>query len=67
MIGNKPLTTIGGLLPAYFLPPTIPRINTGILAPAITPERVGDIFINTAAGSVYISVHVTDATGWKEL
>ena len=64
MIGNVPVITIGGLIPAYFLPSSIPRGTIGTSAPTITPERTGDIFINQTLGNIYIAKNTTANTDW---
>lgn len=67
MIGNQPVTTIGGILPDYYLPVTIPRIFLGSAAPAVTPERAGDIFIDQTAGNIYIAKNTTANTDWIQI
>lgn len=44
-----------------------PKVSSGTGAPATTPLRVGDIYIDdTSALEVsYIAVHTVDATGWQ--
>lgn len=44
-----------------------PTIDSGIIAPATTPTKIGDIFINTAAGKVYISTGISSSADWKIL
>ena len=64
MIGNTPVTTIGGLIPAYFLPSSIPRVTIGTSAPTVAPERAGDIFNDQTAGNIYIAKNTTADTDW---
>ena len=43
---------------------------TGIVAPAINAEYIGQIYVDTTAGKVYVSIakgSVTPANDWKEV
>ena len=42
-----------------------PTIFTGILAPTTTPDKVGDMFVDTVAMKVYIAVGVASSADWK--
>lgn len=44
-----------------------PFVYTGILAPSTTPEKIGDLFVNTASGKAYISVGTSSSSDWKIL
>lgn len=44
-----------------------PRIYTGIVAPATTPNHVGDIFINTVLAKVYVATSLSSSSGWSIL
>lgn len=44
-----------------------PTIYNGILAPTLTPTKIGDTFINTAAGKVYVATGVSSSADWKIL
>lgn len=45
----------------------LPTIFTGIIAPATTPIKIGDIYINTVLGKVYISAGISSSADWKIL
>ncbi len=44
-----------------------PTIFTGILAPTITPDKIGDMFIDTNAKKIYIAVGVGSSADWEIL
>jgi hypothetical protein len=44
-----------------------PTIYNGIAAPTITPNKAGDIFVNTTGGKVYIATGTTSSGDWKIL
>jgi hypothetical protein len=44
-----------------------PQISTGTAAPATTPTKVGDTFIDTTNGNIYIAKGTTDATDWVQV
>lgn len=44
-----------------------PTIYTGILAPTTTPNKIGDTFVDTVLGKVYVSVGTTSSSDWKIL
>lgn len=44
-----------------------PVINQAIIAPAVAPNKVGDIYVDTATGKVYIATGNTNAGDWKIL
>jgi len=44
-----------------------PQIFTGIVAPAVTPIHIGDIFINTVGAKVYVAVGLSSSSDWKIL
>lgn len=48
-------------------PATTPTISAGSGAPATTPNKVGDFYIDTTGGKVYCSTATVDATSWKIL
>jgi hypothetical protein len=39
-------------------------ISTGILAPATTPTKVGNIFVNTVLKKVYVATGTTNSSDW---
>lgn len=41
-----------------------PLITFGVVAPASTPGKVGDIYINTAAPGFYYAKGTVDSTDW---
>lgn len=41
-----------------------PAISSGVVAPASTPEKVGDIYIDTAAPAVYVATGTATAADW---
>ncbi len=42
-----------------------PSISKGIIAPTSTPEKVGDMYVDTVLSKVYISTGVLSASDWK--
>lgn len=44
-----------------------PTISSGTSAPGTTPTKVGDIFVDTNAGKVYISAGTSSSSDWKVL
>lgn len=46
---------------------TTPTITTGIVAPAVTPTKIGDIFVDTVALKVYIATGIASSADWKIL
>lgn len=42
-------------------------ISSGAGAPATTPSKVGDIYINTSAGKVYVSTGTVTSGSWAIL
>lgn len=44
-----------------------PVIYTGTTAPSIIPPKVGDIYINTTAGKVYIATATVTSASWAIL
>ncbi len=44
-----------------------PTIYTGIIAPTDTPGKIGDTYIDTVLGKVYVSVGVSSSSDWKIL
>lgn len=45
----------------------IPIISTGIVAPTSIPTDIGLMYINTAAGKVYVSTGTISSADWKIL
>lgn len=45
----------------------VPTISFGIVAPASTPVKIGDIYVNTAGAKVYISKGVSSSSDWVVL
>lgn len=44
--------------------PEIPRIYTGTAAPATTPAKVGDLFIDTTNHKIYVADGTTNSSNW---
>ncbi len=44
-----------------------PEISSGIIAPTSTPTKIGNIYIDTVLGKVYISTGTTNSADWKIL
>jgi len=44
-----------------------PNIYSGVEAPATTPSKVGDMFIDTVAGKVYVSKGTSSSDDWAIL
>jgi hypothetical protein len=42
-----------------------PTISTGVLPPTTTPEKVGDMFVDTAAKKIYFAIGTTASTDWQ--
>jgi hypothetical protein len=42
-----------------------PQVTMGILPPAITPNKAGDLFVDTVARKLYFAVGTMDATDWQ--
>jgi hypothetical protein len=47
--------------------PNTPTISTGTAAPATTPAKVGDQFIDTANGNIYIAKGTASAADWVQV
>ncbi len=45
----------------------LPTITTGVVAPASTPSKIGNIYIDTVLGKVYMSAGITNSSDWKIL
>ena len=43
----------------------VPSISTGIVAPATTPAKVGNVYIDTVLSKVYISTGTSSSADWK--
>ena len=41
-------------------------ILTGTAAPAIAPDFVGQIFVNTTGGVTYMAIGIASAADWKQ-
>jgi len=67
MVGNDKPATIGGLLPSYYLEANIPRIYIGTAAPATTPTKLGDIYVDSVTGYIYMAKQTSDANGWSKV
>ena len=46
---------------------TSPTISSGTSAPTTTPKKIGDIFVKTDTGKVYISAGTSSSSDWKIL
>jgi hypothetical protein len=44
-----------------------PTISTGTAAPATTPTKVGDTFIDTTNGNIYIAKGITNSSDWVQV
>lgn len=44
-----------------------PTIYSGIITPTSTPNKIGDTYIDTILGKVYVSVGTSSSTDWKIL
>jgi len=58
------LNWFGGISRLLGLAPTI---YTGVVAPITTPNKIGDTYIDTFLGKVYISTGTSSAADWKIL
>lgn len=43
---------------------TKPTISSGAVAPASTPSKIGDIYVDTAAGKLYFAKGTTNSSDW---
>lgn len=46
------------------VPATTPTISSGTSAPATTPGKVGDIFVDTSTPKMYIAKGTTNSSDW---
>jgi hypothetical protein len=46
---------------------TVPDISSGSSAPATTPGKVGDIYVDTTALVMYVAVGTSDSGDWEKL
>lgn len=46
---------------------TVPTITTGAVAPASTPAKIGDIYVDTVALKVYIATGIASSADYKIL
>lgn len=46
---------------------TVPTITTAVVAPAVTPTKVGDIYVDTVLAKVYIAAGTSASSDWKLL
>lgn len=46
---------------------TIPTVTVAAVVPGAAPAKVGDIYVNTATGKVYISAGTASSGDWKIL
>lgn len=44
-----------------------PVVSKGIVAPTSTPTQVGDIYIDTFAGDVYMATGITSSADWTKV
>jgi len=44
-----------------------PTIFTGLVAPTTTPDKIGDMFIDTVLSKVYVATGVSSSSDWKIL
>jgi hypothetical protein len=70
--GETSRTTIGSTGGTVVLRGTVsnsavPRIYTGTSAPGTAPTKVGDIYIDTAAGTVYVSKGTASPADWSQV
>lgn len=43
------------------------RVFMGIVAPATTPSKIGDIYVNTVLAKVYIATGLSSSSDWSVL
>lgn len=41
-----------------------PTISSGIIAPASTPAKIGDIYVDTVAKKLYFATGITNSSDW---
>ena len=46
---------------------TSPTITSGTAAPTTTPKKIGDMYVKTDTGKVYISAGTSSSSDWKIL
>lgn len=44
-----------------------PNVSSGSGAPTTVPTKIGDIYVDTVGGKVYIATNVNASTDWKIL
>ena len=44
-----------------------PKTSTGSTAPATTPTTVGDIYVDTTAGTAYVATGTSSSGDWQEI
>ena len=42
-------------------------VSTGVIPPTSTPSSVGDIYIDTAAGKMYVAMGTSSSADWKKV
>lgn len=45
----------------------VPQISSGIIAPASTPSKIGNVYIDTVLTKVYMSTGTSSSADWKLL
>lgn len=45
----------------------VPQVETGSSAPASTPSKKGMLFVDTAAGDIYIAAGTSSSSDWKKV
>lgn len=51
----------------YLLLKGSPYISNGIIAPTSTPQKIGDMYIDTVLSKVYVATGTTNSSDWKIL
>lgn len=59
---------MAGGIPSYDINPDItPSVETGSGAPSSTPQKVGDLYVDTENGNLYFASGTSGSGDWTEL
>ena len=59
--GDTKHTTVAGIVGDR------PEISSGVVAPTSTPSKVGDLYVDTAATTVYVATGTGSSSDWTAL
>ena len=64
-MGSTPVDT--NVLSEKAVADSVPIISTGTSAPGTTPTKVGDIFVDTSGGTIYMSKGTSSSADWLQV